>query len=92
MRRPVTVDVARSLACLLYGASCYTLFFGALEKYSPPYPQGMEPRRYWHVRPYIRPTCYPAVSGEESVIRLSLGRKLVNLLPVVKQTNTPLIP
>ena len=42
--------------------------------------------------PYIRPTCYPAVSGGESVIRLSLGKLLVNLLQVVKRTNTPLIP
>ena len=40
----------------------------------------------------VRPTCYPAVSGgEESVVRLSLGKLLVNLLQVVKQTNnTPL--
>ena len=34
----------------------------------------------------------PAVSGGESVIRLSLGKLLVNLLQVVKRTNTPLIP
>ena len=41
--------------------------------------------------PYIRPTCYPAVSGGESVIRLSLGKLLlVNLLHVVKRTR--LIP
>ena len=38
-------------------------------------------------RPYIRPTCYPAVSGAESVMTLSLGRQLVNLLQVVKRTN-----
>ena len=44
------------------------------------------------VRPYIRPTCYPAVSGGESVIRLSLGKLLVNQLQVVKRTNTLLIP
>ena len=42
--------------------------------------------------PYIRPTCYPAVSGGGSVIRLSLGKLLVNLLQVVKRTDTPLIP
>ena len=46
---------------------------------------------YWQVRPYIRPTWYPAVSAGESVIRLSLGKLLVNLLQVVKRTNTPLI-
>ena len=34
---------------------------------------------------------YPAVSGGESVIRLSLGKLLVNLLQVVKRTNTLLI-
>ena len=41
--------------------------------------------------PYIRPTCYPAVSGGESVITLSLGELLFNLLQVVKRTinNTP---
>ena len=33
--------------------------------------------------PYIRPTCYPAVSGGESVIRLSLGKLSVNQLQVV---------
>ena len=38
------------------------------------------------------PTCYPAVSGGESAIWLSLGKLLVNLLQVVKGTNTPLIP
>ena len=36
--------------------------------------------------------CYPAISGEEGVTRLSLGRLLVNLLQVVKQTSTSLIP
>ena len=41
--------------------------------------------------PYIRPT-YPAGSGGESVVRLSLGKLLVNLVQVVKRTNTPLIP
>ena len=51
---------------------------GELEKYSP-------------VRPYIRPTCYPAVSGGESVVRLSLGKLSVNQLQVVKRTNTPLL-
>ena len=40
---------------------------------------------------YPAATCYSAVSGEESVIRLSLGKLLVNLLKVVKRTNTPLI-
>ena len=44
------------------------------------------------VRPYNRPTCYPAVSGGGSVIRLSLGKlqALVNLSQVVKRTSTPL--
>ena len=44
--------------------------------------------------PYIWPTCYPAVTGGESVVRLSLGklRVLINQLQVVKRTNTPLIP
>ena len=40
----------------------------------------------------IRPTWYPAVSGGDSVIRLGLGELLVNLLQVVKRTNTPQIP
>ena len=52
----------------------------------------MKPLGYRQARPYIRPTCYPAVSGGGSVIRLSLGKLLVNLLQVVKRTNTPLIP
>ena len=47
---------------------------------------------YLQVRPCIRPTCYPAVSGGESVIRLSLGKLLVNLLHVVKRTKTFRIP
>ena len=67
----------------------------SLEKYSPWYPQGMKPLGCRQVRPYIRPTCYPAVSGGESVIRLILGKLLlVNLsqVQVVKWTNTPLIP
>ena len=43
----------------------------------------MKPLGYWQVRPYIRPTWYPAVSGGESVIRLSLGKLLLaNLLQV----------
>ena len=41
---------------------------------------------------YILPTCYPAVSGGESVIRLSLGKLLVHQLQVVERTNTLLIP
>ena len=41
------------------------------------------------------PPVYPADllsrrSGRESVIRLSLGKLRVNLLQVVKRTNTPL--
>ena len=64
-----------------------------LENYSPRYPQETKPLGYRQVRPYnIRPICYPAVSGGESVIWLSLGKLLVNLLQVVKRTNTPLIP
>ena len=58
---------------------------------SPVYPGNETAWVYWQVRPYIRPTCYPAVSGGESVIRLSLGKLLVNLLQVVKRTITPLI-
>ena len=42
--------------------------------------------------PYIRPTWYLAVSGGKSVIKLSLGKLLVDLLQMVKRTNTPLIP
>ena len=41
---------------------------------------------------YSADLLYPAVSWGESVIRLSLGKLLVNLLQVVKRTNTPLIP
>ena len=44
--------------------------------------------RLRHVRPYIRLTCYPAVSGGASVIRLSLSKLLVNLLQVVERTNS----
>ena len=41
---------------------------------------------------YSADLLYPAVSGGESVIiRLSLGKLLVNLLQVVKRTNIPLI-
>ena len=54
-----------------------------LEKHSPRHPQKMEPRGYWHVRPYMRLTCYPAGSGGASVIRLSLSGRLANLSPVV---------
>ena len=59
---------------------------------SPVYPGNETAWIYWQVRPYIiRPTCYPAVSGgKKSVIRLSLSKLLVNLLQVVKRTNTPL--
>ena len=43
-------------------------------------------------RPRVYPAdlLYPAASGGESVIRLSLGKLLVNQLQVVKRTNTPL--
>ena len=34
----------------------------------------------------------PPFQGGESVIRLSSSKLLVNLLEVVKRTNTPLIP
>ena len=37
---------------------------------------------WWHVDPYIR-----SVPGGDSVIRLSLGMRLVNLLPVAQRTN-----
>ena len=63
---------------------------GKLEKYSPRYTQEMKRLRYIWTGPPVYP--YPAVSGGESVIRLSLGKLLVNLLQVVKRTNTPLIP
>ena len=36
--------------------------------------------------PYIRPTCYPAFSGGESVIRLSLGKLLLNHVCASGQT------
>ena len=62
-----------------------------LENTLPGIPRKWNGLDKWQVRPYIRPTCYPAVSGGESVIRLlSLGKLLVNLLQVVKRTNTPL--
>ena len=54
--------------------------------------QELEPLGFLQVHPYIRPACYPAVSGVESVIRLRLGKLLVNLVQVVKWTNTTLIP
>ena len=39
-------------------------------------------------RVYIRSGAeYPAVAGGESVVRLSLGRQLVHLLPVTQRTN-----
>ena len=42
---------------------------------------------YWQLRPYIiRPTCYSAVSGGESIIRLSLG-KLCYWLTFCKWSN-----
>ena len=47
-----------------------------LEKYSPRYPQEMKPLGYLQVRPYIQPTCHPAVSGGESVIRLSFAKAI----------------
>ena len=61
---------------------------------SPVYPGNETAWIYWQVRPYIRPICYyPAVSGGGGVVRLSLGKlSLVNLLQVVKRTNTSLIP
>ena len=42
----------------------------------------------WQVRPCIRPTCYPAVKGGKSVVRLSLGKLLVNLVQVVESATT----
>ena len=41
--------------------------------------------------PVIRPTCSPAVSAVDSVIRLSFGKLLVNLLQVVRRTTAPTI-
>ena len=51
----------------------------------------------WQVIHQLRETCcalyYSAVlSYRVAVIRLSLGKLLVNLLLVVKRTNTPPIP
>ena len=65
-----------------------------LEKNSPRCTQEMKPLGYAHVRPYIRRTCYPAVSGGKSVIRLSLrtSKQVVNLLQMGKRTYPPLIP
>lgn len=31
------------------------------------------------IREYTRPTCYPAVPGRESIIKLVLGRKIANV-------------
>ena len=62
-----------------------------LEKYSPRCTHEMKPLGCLHVRPYIRPTCYPAVSGGEIVVRFRLGKQLVDLLQVVKRTNTSLV-
>ena len=42
-------------------------------------------------RPWRECNEYKSLSST-SVIRLSLGKLLVNLLQVVKRTNTPLIP
>ena len=62
-----------------------------LEKNSPWCPQERK-RLILTGPPYIRPTCYPAVSGGKSVIRLGLGKLLASQLQVVKRTNTSLIP
>ena len=51
-------------------------------------PQKLEPRVGDTSTPYIRSGPeYAAVQGGEGVIRLSLGRRLVNLLPVAQRTN-----
>ena len=61
-----------------------------LEKYSPRYTQEMN--RLGYSARVSGPPAIPPFQGGESVIRLSLGKLLVNLLQVVKRTNTPLIP
>ena len=62
-----------------------------LDKLSPRYNQEMKPLGHCYVRQYIRRTRYPAISGGESVVRLTLGRQWVHLLRVVQRTDTPLI-
>ena len=63
-----------------------------LEKYYPRYTQEM--KRLGYVDRSARISGRPAIPRftGESVMRLSLGKLLVNLLQVVKRTNTPLIP
>ena len=57
-----------------------------LINHSPWVPSGCKELRSRHVRPHTKAKD-PAVQGGESVIRLSLGRRLVNLLPVAQRTN-----
>ena len=59
-----------------------------------PGPPEIGTARWWHVDPYIRSGPeYPTVPGGESVysvVRLSLGRRLVNFLPVGRRANNAL--
>ena len=65
-----------------------------LEKYSPLVYLGNQTA--WIIdrsaRISGRPGIPPFQGPRESAIRLSLGKLLANLLQVVKQTNTPLMP
>ena len=57
------------------------------DKYFPWVPRECQELRTRHIQPHTK-TKDPAVQkGGESVIRLNLGRRLVNLLPVAKRTN-----
>ena len=57
-----------------------------LINHSPWVPRDCKELRSRHVQPHTK-TKNPAIQGGESVIRLSLGRRLVNLLPVAERTN-----
>ena len=64
-----------------------------LEKYSPRYTRKLKGLGELTGPPvYPAELVYPAVSGGKSVIRLGLGKLLVNRLQVVKRTNIPLTP
>ena len=54
----------------------------------PGSPEIIKEHRSRHVQPHtVRRPRIPLFKGGESVIRLSLGRRLVNLLPVAQRTN-----
>ena len=73
---PDVVDI-RVFCCLLCVYVIRTI---------PGSPEIIKELRSRHVQPHTK-TKNPAVQGGESVIRLSLGRRLVNLLPVAQRTN-----